>query len=463
VGNPPWVVYNSIADTGRQDEFRRHAMERGVWSGGSLATQNDLAATFVAACADHYLGNGGQFGFVLPYSAIRGRQWAPFRTGRWDAKKSGIESRMASLTGAWDLSGVRDPPFAQAASCVVFGSKSAASSALAPGAVLAFRNRKGKKVTPSMRWPAARLALDMGRLRSWKTAPSAYLGKFRNGATLFPQALVVCDPGETHVRKAHATFRTRKSKGAWAGLALDGQVESRFVYAGVFSKNIVPFGLVEPEWVIAPDIVEGRLRKGALPGGRGASLFRSYWTVAGMEWSRRRQRAAPETLAGQLDYNGKFSSQFSERAYEFRVVYNKSGSILQSAVIPDAIGGHPVVVDGTAYWHSSRRVDELHYLCAVLNAASLQEFFSGACRMSDRDFHAGPLESCPIRAYDAKDALHRRLARLSRSCHSRVAAMRGGGAAPSRRAVLADAGVAAAMLEIDAAVRRLLPGQASGA
>jgi len=460
VGNPPWVVYNSIADTGRQDEFRRHATGRGVWSGGSLATQNDLAATFVAACVDHYLGNGGKFGFVLPYSAIRGRQWAPFRTGRWDAKKSGIESRMASLTGAWDLSGVRDPPFPQAASCVMFGSKSADSSALAPGAVLAFRNREGKRVTPSMRWPAARLALDMERLRSWKTAPSAYLGKFRNGATLFPQALAVCDPDETHVRKAYTTFRTRKSKGAWAGLALDGRVETRFVYAGAFSKNIVPFGLVDPEWVIAPDVVDKKLRKDKLPDGRGASLFRSYWTVADLEWSRRRQRSAPPTLAGQLDYNGKFSSQFSARAHKFRVIYNKSGSFLQSAVIPDTVGGRPVVVDGTAYWHSSRRPDELHYLCAVLNAASLQEFFSGACRMSDRDFHTGPLESCPIPAYDAKDALHRGLARLSRACHSRVAAMRGG-AALSRRAVMGDAGVAAAMPKIDEAVRRLLPGQAS--
>lgn len=461
VGNPPWVVYNSITDGGRQDEFRRRAMERGVWSGGRLATQNDLAATFVATCVDHYLGNGGKFGFVLPYSAIRGRQWEPFRTGRWDEQKSGIESRMARLSGAWDLSGVKSPPFPQAASCVVFGSKSRASSKLDPKAVLEFRNKNGKRVVPSMRWPAARLALEATRRRSWKTSPGDYVGSFRNGATLFPQALAVCDPGETFVRKAHTAFRTRRSKGAWAGIALDGKAENRFVYAGVFSKSIVPFGIGGPELVIAPDIVDGQLRKSGLPGGREAALFRSYWTVADLEWSRRRQRSAPRTLAEQLDYNGKFSSQFSAGSRGPRVVYNKSGSILHSAVVPDTIGGHPAVVDGTAYWYSSSRPDELHYLCAIFNAPALQKFFSEACRMSDRDFHMGPLEGCPIRAFDAKNALHVKLARLSRACHSRVAAMSGGDHGISHNDVMRDPKIAAKMLAVDEAVRRLLPDQAS--
>ncbi|RNJ74474.1 MAG: SAM-dependent DNA methyltransferase, partial [Thaumarchaeota archaeon S13] len=463
VGNPPWVVYNSIKDTGRQDEFRRHAAERGVWSGGRLATQNDLAATFVAACVDHYLGNGGKFGFVLPYSAIRGRHWEAFRTGQWYAKKNYIESRTASLSGAWDLFGVKDPPFPQADSCVMFGSKSKTSSKLAPDTILAFRNKEGKRVVSSMRWSAARLALDTAHQRTWKTAKSTYLGKFRNGATLFPQALAVCDPDETFVRKVYTTFRTRESKGTWAGLTLDGKAENQFVYAGVFSKNIVPFGLAGVERVIAPDIIDGRLRSSGLPDGKDASLFRNYWTVANLKWSERRQRTAPPTLAEQLDYNGKFSSQFSARVHSYRVVYNKSGSVLQSAVIPSTIDGHPVVVDGTAYWYSSKRLDELHYLCAVLNAACLREFFSGACRMSNRDFHTGPLEYCPIRTYDARDSIHRRLAHLSRACRSRVATMPAGGSGLSRRDVMGDEKVAAAMLEIDVAVRRLLPGQASGA
>ena len=66
VGNPPWVVYNSMTSD-RQDTFRRQATQRKLWAGRHLATQNDLAATFVATCVDYYLRTGGKFGFVLPY------------------------------------------------------------------------------------------------------------------------------------------------------------------------------------------------------------------------------------------------------------------------------------------------------------------------------------------------------------------------------------------------------------
>ena len=66
VGNPPWVVYNAMAND-RQDTFRRHASDRKLSAGRHLATQNDLAATFVATSVDYYLQPGGKFGFVLPY------------------------------------------------------------------------------------------------------------------------------------------------------------------------------------------------------------------------------------------------------------------------------------------------------------------------------------------------------------------------------------------------------------
>ena len=56
----------------RQDTFRHHAGQRGLWAGQYLAPQNDLAATFVATCVDYYLKPGGKFGFVLPYAALRG-------------------------------------------------------------------------------------------------------------------------------------------------------------------------------------------------------------------------------------------------------------------------------------------------------------------------------------------------------------------------------------------------------
>ena len=124
VGNPPWVVYNAMTNE-RQDAFRGQAQERKIWAGANLATQNDLAATFVATCVDFYLQPGGKFGFVLPYAALRARHWAPFRSAQWSLpERAGRQPTLADLSkDAWDFLNVNDPPFPQANSSVVFGTR----------------------------------------------------------------------------------------------------------------------------------------------------------------------------------------------------------------------------------------------------------------------------------------------------------------------------------------------------
>lgn len=125
VGNPPWVVFRNMS-AARQSEMREQAKNHGVWTGGKLATQNDLASLFVASAVDLYLSDKCKFGFVLPYSALRARHWDPFREGKWDHKTPG-KSVCANLYDAWNRSDVKNPPFKQSASCVIFGKKKAES------------------------------------------------------------------------------------------------------------------------------------------------------------------------------------------------------------------------------------------------------------------------------------------------------------------------------------------------
>ena len=117
----------------RQDAFRRHAGDRNLWAGRHLATQNDLAATFVATCVDFYLQPGGKFGFVLPYAALRARHWDPFRAGAWSLPPDAGRNRtpVDLSKDAWDMFAVSDPPFPQANSSVVFGSRLNTSDATA--------------------------------------------------------------------------------------------------------------------------------------------------------------------------------------------------------------------------------------------------------------------------------------------------------------------------------------------
>ena len=230
VGNPPWVVYNAMSSE-RQDAFRQQAQDRKLWASANLATQNDIAATFAATCVDYYLEPGGKFGFVLPYAALRARQWEAFRAGVWSLPEtSGRPSTLIDLSkDAWDLMNLNSPPFPQANSSVVFGTKLNTGErrgrrvqAVPLSDILGISNTES--INPKLPWDDVSPKLTFTPRTRYDTKPSeAYANAFRNGATLFPQPLVVFEqPLSRALGKVY--FRTNTGKGAWADSARNGQV-----------------------------------------------------------------------------------------------------------------------------------------------------------------------------------------------------------------------------------------------
>ena len=458
VGNPPWVVYNAMA-TDRQDEFRARAMDRNVWAGSHLATQNDLAATFVATCVDYYLATGGAFAFVLPYAALRARHWARFRAGDWTSTQNQARGTHVDLShDAWDMSRVNAPPFPQAQSSVVFGKKTSVESKpngnIKPldGVIEA----SGSGVSGGMAWEDVKPLLRWERRKERAVAPSpAYAGAFRNGATLFPQPLVVFEQPKSQARGV-VYFRTNKGKGDWSGYDRDGDVEEQFVKPALFSRLLIPFGTLGRSNVIAPFAKDGRSLLARLPQGADARRFRSFWGWADEQCRGKGSGRPPITLVDRIDYQGKLSAQLGRGRSPLKVVYPKSGSRLAAAVISSG-----TIADGTCYWHAAATAAEAHYLSAVFNAQCLSPFFSEQCRNSDRDFHKGPVENLPIPAYDASDEHHANLARQSRRAHERVAALvaerQGLGLRIGRNDVLRDAAMQPLLAAIDESARAILP------
>ena len=474
VGNPPWVVYNAMdndcpkcggraADSdcehapGRQDTFRRHAAARGLWAGAHLATQNDLAATFVATCVDYYLQTGGKFGFALPYAALRARHWEPFRTGDWSRRQDTEQGAHADLSrDAWDFYGVNAPPFPQAHSAAVFGTKAAANrqrprckplvNILAVG---------GRGVSPRMAWADVKPLLTFNRRAEYPTAPSpAYADAFRNGATLFPQPLVVFERPESRAL-GRVYFKTNAGKGAWQGKERQGQVEERFVKPALFSRLLLPFGVAGHSHIIAPFAPDGKSLRDGLPDDADAGRFREYWDLADYHLQQYSSGRPPHTLLERIDYQGKLSSQLSNE-HPAKVVYQRSGSWLTACTIPAQ-----TIVDGTLNWFAGADENELHYLSAVFNAPALAEFFHDACRYSDRHFQMLPIQNLPIPAYNADNKHHANLAELSQLAHRRVAALVAERRALRRRInrndVLRDGAMQPILAGIDESVRAILP------
>ena len=419
VGNPPWVVYNAMA-TDRQDEFRAHAMDRNVWAGSHLATQNDLAATFVATCVDYYLATGGAFAFVLPYAALRARHWEPFRAGDWTSRQNAERGTHVDLShDAWDMSRVSAPPFPQAHSSVVFGRKASVESKpngnIKPlGGVI---EASGSGVSVGMEWEDVKPLLRWEQRIERAVAPSpAYADAFRNGAALFPQPLAVFDQPQSRARGI-VYFRTNKGKGDWSGYERDGDVEEQFVKPALFSRQLLPFGTLGHSNVIAPFAKDGRSLLARMPQGADARRFRLFWDWADHAWRENSSGRPPLTLIDRIDYQNKLSTQLGVGQAR-RVAYQRSGSWVSACVVRSG-----VILDGTLNWFASGNVDELRYLAAILNAQALADFFKNECRYSDRHFQMLPVENLPIPAYDMDDEHHANLARQSRRAHERVAAL----------------------------------------
>lgn len=460
IGNPPWVVYNAM-EASRQDRFREQAMTRGLWAGRHLATQNDLAASFVATCVDYYLKPGGRFGFVLPYAALRTRHWQNFRSGNWSLPQSAGRNRtLADLSHpSWDLSSVNAPPFPQANSSVLFGSKMDTTDPLAQIVPLPLRSieqaNNTKPVNTKMTWDEVKPTLTFTETKHWRTASSlSYINAFRNGATLFPQSLVVFERPKSEALGT-VYFRTNSAKGAWKGTERDGQVEQRFVKSALFSRLLIPFGIVRNAYVIAPFSEDMKSVSREWPQGRAVQKFSLYWSSANADYRQIRPAKSPDTLAERIDLYGNLSAQL-ETGSEFRIVYNSSGSHLCSSVVSS---DH--IVSHTFYWAAFDNPSASHYLSAIFNARCLGEFFRQACRASDRHFMLGPVQNLPIPAFDSANEQHVNLALQSKLAHERVEVMvaerEHSNRQITRNNVLQDKLMQPMLESIDTSVRAIFP------
>lgn len=82
IGNPPWLSYRFMTKH-MQDRYRYLASQRGLWAGGSVATQQDLSDVFVVRSIERYLAPGGHFSFVMPAAVLTRGQFDGFRRARW--------------------------------------------------------------------------------------------------------------------------------------------------------------------------------------------------------------------------------------------------------------------------------------------------------------------------------------------------------------------------------------------
>ena len=371
VGNPPWLAYRHM-DRQIQLQFREECQRRGLWTGGRVATHQDLSAYFFAKCVELYLKPTGVIAFVMPYAAMTRAQYEGFRSGIYGSRRRrGVEQVFATVrfTAAWVMSDDVQPLF-PVPSCVLFAHPGQGDGSPLPSSVLVAAGTLPKRDATAM---------EAEHSLSWSEEPwpmvggaqeqaSPYRDAFRQGATIVPRVLTVVEyapvgslgenPGAPLVRSR----RSNQEKIPWKDLpALRDNVEREFLRMLYLGESVAPFRLLEPALAVIPWEESGLQLLDAKAAQESGYMYLANWLNRTEQLWEQHGRGGM-SFQQQIDYFGKLSAQFPIKS--IRVLFSASGT-LPAAVMTTNIRA---IVEHSLYSIGVRTEAEGLYLCAVLNS-----------------------------------------------------------------------------------------------
>lgn len=414
VGNPPWLAYRFMT-TSMQKEFRNLSEERQLWSGAKVATSQDLSPLFVLRAVERYLKEGGRFGFLMPWSTLRGRQYAGFRSGRYGVKNQFTLN--VAFSQAWDLHGVK-PTFFPMPASAVFGRRSDDGTAKSLGPTV--KAWKGKLQQVNVTWAlaapqlATRSAVVKTAGSTATSAGSPYASRFAQGATLVPRVLLFVDKksagplGAGFGRVSVQSRRSANEKEPWKSIkpGLEGKIERQFVHAVHMGETILPYRTLPPVNSVIPWdgqrlLYSGDERLEGYPG-----LF-EWWTKAEKLWNTYR-RSERLTLHERIDYQRGLSQQFPISKY--RIVYAKSGMYLAASILTE-----PAVIEQTLYWAAAHDLQEARYLEAIINSDAVTQLLRPLQARGEHNprHYAKDIWQIKIPVFDHRNDIHMRIVSLA--------------------------------------------------
>lgn len=459
-GNPPWLAYRYIKDKTYQAEVKALTFRYGLLSSKDVKvfTTMDLSTLFMVHCEAQYLRPGGTIALVMPRSVITGaRQHQAFREH--------------GLTRILDLKGVS--PLFNTETCVLVRREGEVYADEIPTTryfgILPVHQMPLSSASNYLRRDESETKLK----RSASVAGRYYYERFHQGAILSPRNLCFVRPvqpgGFSPVMETDPDVNI-EAKVPWKGIHLEGYVYPPNLFATLLSKYLVPFGFQRLHLVALPIRFGGSslriMREGDfLEYGR-ADSWRTFFKPAEDKWDELKKSTSQiEDLIDQFNYQGKLTAQRARGGH--RVLYNQNGTHIASCVLnvngtPASVYGYQTqgfIVDTKTYYFDAEDEGEAHYLCAILNAPSVDKaikaYQTRGIYKGERDIHRAPFEACAIPPFDLANPDHRELVRLSKVAHALITQTRPEGEVERARRLAREA-VAGQMADIDVVARRIL-------
>lgn len=423
VGNPPWIVYNSVKNVDYQDFLKKLIKDNyGLTLSSTLMTNMEMATLFYTRCNELYLKKGAETAFVMPRSIFPADQHSNFRKGN-------IKRVKFSLHEIWDLDNVK--PLFKVPSCVIFAKKGKKTRFPIKAEIfkgkLGTKNENYEAAFPKITIENSRLFLSRIGKRDFLSyekiefvRESYYYKKFYRGAEILPQAFWLVDIQETDlgydaqkppVRTQSSVLRTAKKP--WDDFVFEQNIESKFVYEVIICSYLFPFSYrtslavlpIEPAGsgfsLVRADLARGSYR-----------LLAKWLEKAEKLWKEKRKQKRKFDIYQWIDYHKKLTRQNPKR--KFKVVYNKTGKdIVATVVVMEKHKNRIILAEATIYYETDNK-DEAYFLASLLNSPKVNQLIKpmqAKGLWGERGVEKKLLE-IPFPRFNDKKKHHRRLAQL---------------------------------------------------
>jgi hypothetical protein len=454
VGNPPWIVFNSIREPQYQEFLKgqitgRYNLLKGR---GELITHMEIATLFLVRAADLYLKSGGSIAFVLPRSLFSADQHGGLRQRAFvlseDVKQNLVWREV------WDCENVT--PLFNVPCCVLIAEKCDRELQIKYPIQGQIIRGKLKRKNASLKEAEEELTTEdtefflntRGKRSYWATEKgkasyegSFYARHFKQGATIVPRSFwfVRIKPSPLGFDTSRPPLETdpraiEMAKRPYHDVRLEGNVESEFLYATLLSTDLLPFGHFDYRLVILPIRPEDdhyELIDKQKAHNDGLYGLEKWLEKAEAEWTKRRGAKTEQmSIYERLDRVHGLTHQNPQAKY--RVIYNTSGTNLTAALVKNkriefGMAGQVIVakgfiVDHVTYVFELNDGSQAFYLASVFNAPTIDNQIKpmqSRGLFGERHIHKKVLE-LSIPQFKADNPIHRRLAELGRECTAKV-------------------------------------------
>ena len=462
IGNPPWIIFNRINEPVYQTFLKRQIVDDyGLIKGRAENISNlEIATLFLVRGADLYLKKNGTIAFVLPRSVFSADQHDNLRKRAFKFAENTIQTLY--WHELWDCEDTS--PLFNVPSCVVIADKrelprpslstpAEEEKKATVGQILSGKlERKNATLSEAeeiLKVEDVEFSLHTRGKRSfWATGVGArqreasfYKEHFARGATILPRSFwfVQVKPSSLGFNPVLPPLETadrarEEAKEAYKNVFFKDTVESRFIYATLLSTDLLPFGHLNYRLLVLPiEAIEDHYRLvNAAEARKSGFLNLARWLEnAEQAWNVcRGAKAELMNIYERLDRVHGLTQQNPRARY--RIVYNKSGTFLTSAVIENKqiefkingqrLGTCGTIADEMTYYYETNDLHEACYLAAIFNTPIINKLIKpmqSRGLWGPRDIHKKVLE-LPIPQFDEKNKVHQRLAKLGEECTTKV-------------------------------------------